>query len=180
MTSTVLVLGVGNLLLGDEGLGPRAIAELERVYRFPPAVRVLDGGTAGLSLLSEVTAVEKLVVLDAVQAGVNPGSVVAMEGKALRAAYRIAMGPHDVGLGELLAAARFHGGPKEIVLFGIEPETTELGWGLSPSVVKALPKLLAEVMRQLDAWGVGGRPRGHTGPEVLAEALRPERFSRRA
>jgi len=178
MSSGVLVLGVGNLLLSDEGLGPRVIAELDRLYRFPPPVRLLDGGTGGLSLLAEVTAVEKLLVVDALRTGADPGSVVSLEGDVLRAAYRKVMGPHDVGVGELLAAARFHGGPTEIVLFGIEPETIELRVGLSATVSNALPKLVAEVMKQLDQWRVSGWLRNDA--VVSAESENRGRSSPRA
>jgi hydrogenase maturation protease len=144
--------------LGDEGLGPQAIHELERAYRFPPAVRFLDGGTAGLSLLSEVTAVEKLLVVDAVQTGAVPGTVVSLDEIALDGSHRSLMGPHEIGVRELLAAARFHGGPKETVLLGIEPEKLELGLGLSPSVAKSLPKLMGAVIERLASWGVKARP----------------------
>lgn len=177
MSAGVLVLGVGNPLLGDEGLGPRVIAELDRLYRFPSEVRLLDGGTGGLSLLAEVTAVEKLLVVDALRTGADPGKVVSLEGDSLRAAYRSVVGPHDIGVGELLAAARFHGGPKEIVLFGIEPETLELRVGLSATMSNALPKLVAEVMKQLDRWGVAGWLR--SDGVASAESRNHGRWSRR-
>jgi hydrogenase maturation protease len=158
MKAEILVLGVGNPLLGDEGLGPQVIHELQGAYRFPPEVRLLDGGTAGLSLLSEVTAVQRLLVVDAVQTGAAPGTIVSLEENALRGARRILIGPHEIGVQELLAAARFHGGPRETVLFGIEPERMELALGLSSSVAKSLPKLMAAVMQRLASWGVEARP----------------------
>jgi len=158
MKAEILVLGVGNPLLGDEGLGPQVIHELQGAYRFPPEVRLLDGGTAGLSLLSEVTAVQRLLVVDAVQTGAAPGTIVLLEENALRGARRILIGPHEIGVQELLAAARFHGGPRETVLFGIEPERMELALGLSSSVAKSLPKLMAAVIQRLASWGVEARP----------------------
>ena len=158
MSARILVLGVGNPLLGDEGLGPQAIHELLGAYSFPPEVRLLDGGTAGLSLLSEITAVDKLLVVDAVQTGAAPGTVVSLDGSALNRARRGLMGPHDIGVQELVTTARLHGGATETVLFGIEPEKLELGLGLSPSVAKSLPKLMGAVIERLASWGVKARP----------------------
>jgi hydrogenase maturation protease len=163
MRTGILVLGVGNPLLGDEGLGLQAIHDLERTYQFPPEVRFLDGGTAGLSLLPEVTAAERLLVVDALETGAVPGTVVSLDESAFSGARRSPMGPHEIGVQELLAAARFHGGPKETVLLGIVPERMELGVGLSSSVAKSLPDLMAAVMDRLASWGVEARPTPRSG-----------------
>jgi hydrogenase maturation protease len=158
MSARILVLGVGNPLLGDEGLGPQTIHELSSAYSFPPDVRLLDGGTAGLSLLSEIAAVEKLLVVDAVQTGAAPGTVVSLDGSALDRDRRGLMGPHDIGVRELVTTARLYGGPTETMLLGIEPETLGLGLGLSAPVAKSLPKLMGAVIEQLASWGVEARP----------------------
>jgi hydrogenase maturation protease len=157
MRASILVLGVGNPLLGDEGVGPCAIDELERGYVLPQDVRILDGGAPGLSLLGEITRADRLVLLDAVQTGARPGTVVTMEGESLFSGPDCRLSPHQIGLGDVIAAARLQGGPQEVVLFGIEPERMELGLGLSSPVAGALPKLVETVIQQLGRWGVAVR-----------------------
>jgi hydrogenase maturation protease len=150
----ILVLGVGNPLLGDEGVGPRAIEELSRRFRFSPEIDLLDGGTAGLSLLPRILEAERLLVLDAIQAGEPPGSLLALDGKGLASGKGAKLSPHQVGLGEVLALTRFRGGPREVVVMGVEPETLNLQIGLSPKVAAALEKLIRAAVEQLALWGV--------------------------
>lgn len=154
MSETIVVLGVGNLLLQDEGVGARAVDELARLYSFPAEVRLIEGGTAGLSLLADITHADRLLVLDAVQTGRQPGTVVRLDGRSIPAAIFGKVSAHQIGLGDILAAARLHGGPSETVVLGVEPERTGLGVELSPSVRRALPKVVDAAIGQLERWGV--------------------------
>jgi len=154
MSASVLVLGIGNLLLEDEGVGPRAIEELSRRYRFSPEVQLLEGGTAGFSLLPRIIEADRLLVLDAIQAGEPPGSLLALDGNSLPAACGKKLSPHQIGLGDVLAVARLYGGPKEIAVLGVEPQSLNLGIGLSSRVAQALEKLIEAVIHQLAGWGV--------------------------
>lgn len=156
MTPAVLVLGLGNPLLGDEGVGPRALWRLSNDYRFPPTVELLDGGTAGLSLAPRVSASTHTIVLDAVRSGKPAGTVVQLNGAELPRRFFSSLSPHQVGFRDILSASRLLEGskPQAIVLIGVEPLRVRLSTELSRPVEKALPDVVAAVISQLEAWGV--------------------------
>lgn len=154
MSARVLVLGVGNPLLGDEGVGVVAIRELADRFRFGEDVRLLDGGTAGLGLTAEIARAGKLLILDAVRAGQPPGTVLRLDERDLPADFRNKISPHEIGLGEVLALHRLEGGVEEAVILGVEPDRIELGVGLSPPVRRALGTLIGKAVDQLSRWGV--------------------------
>ena len=151
----VLVLGLGNILLRDEGLGVRALERLQTVYRLPPRVRALDGGTLGLDLLPYLAGASRLLILDALQVGAEPGSLARLADEAVPAALALKLSIHQVGLSELLAAARFQGTlPDKVTLLGIEPASIEWGLELSPPVSAALDSLIEAAVLELRTWGV--------------------------
>jgi hydrogenase maturation protease len=151
----ILVLGLGNILLRDEGLGVRALERLQAEVDLPSRVRALDGGTMGLDLLPYIAGASRLLILDALRMGGAPGSLVRLEDDEIPAALAIKLSVHQVGLQELLAASRFQGTlPARITLLGIEPETIEWGLDFSPPVSAALDALVDAAVRELRAWGV--------------------------
>jgi hydrogenase maturation protease len=147
-----LVLALGNPLLGDEGVGLRALEALASAADFPPSVELLDGGTAGLSLVPLLNSADRVLVLDAVSAGRPPGTVVRLDGAELRREGREKTSPHQIGLGDILSASRLSGGPEEIVVLGVEPESIRLGVGLSAPVENAIATLVEAALRQLREW----------------------------
>ncbi|HSB71044.1 MAG TPA: HyaD/HybD family hydrogenase maturation endopeptidase [Candidatus Methylomirabilis sp.] len=165
MTERTLVLGLGNVLLRDEGIGVWVAEALRREYAFPETVTVMDGGTLGLDLLPHLDGVERLLLIDAVKLGGAPGDIVRLEGGEVPAALEVKLSPHQVGVQDLLAAARLTDRePPRIVLWGMEPECLEPGMGFSPEVREALPRLEAAVLGELRRWGVPGRPREGAAP----------------
>ena len=150
----VVVLGLGNLLCSDEGLGVRALWQLQESYLLPPEVRLVDGGTLGLELLDDIESTSRLLVLDAALTDHADGSVIRLEGEAVPAFIAMHAGAHDTGLSEVLAMARFRGSaPEEIVVLGMQPATTQLGWGLSPRVSDRLGVLVDAAAAELHHWG---------------------------
>ncbi len=150
-----LVLGVGNILLSDEGVGVHVARLLGERYDFPPEVEILDGGTLGLDLLPYVEAAERLLIVDAVQMDAPPGQVARLEGEEVPAVLSLKYSPHQVGLSDLLAAARLLGrSPAEVVLWGIQPASLEVGLELSPAVAAQVETLLQNVLAELQRWGV--------------------------
>jgi hydrogenase maturation protease len=146
----VLVLGVGNILLRDEGLGVRAVERLVAAHPLPERVCVLDGGTLGLDLLPYLQQNGILMVIDAVQAGRPPGSLIRLEGEAILPALALKLSAHQVGLQELLATGRLLGTlPARIVLWGIEPASLDWGLDLSPPVAARLDELVEAVYREV-------------------------------
>ena len=168
MTPKTLVLGLGNILLHDEGIGVWVAESLQRQFEFPPEVAVLEGGTLGLDLLPRLDGVERLLVIDAVKLGREPGDLARLAGDEVPAALHIKVSPHQVGIQDLLAAARLMGRePPEVVLWGMEPERLDPGTGFSPSVESAIPRLQAAVLDELRGWEVPGRPVNGAGPPPI-------------
>jgi hydrogenase maturation protease len=155
MERQILVLGLGNILLQDEGLGVRAVERLATRYRLPPEVQVMDGGVMGLDLLPYLDGVSHLLITDAVQTGKPPGSLVRLEGDAIPAALLLKMSMHQVGLQELLALAGFQGTlPEQVVLWGLEPDSLEWGLELSAPIAAQIDALVDAAASELHAWGV--------------------------
>ena len=154
MAPNILVLGLGNILLTDEGLGVRAVERLAAAHDLPENVEVLDGGTLGLDLLPRLAGVDALLLVDAVKAGGQPGALVRLEGDAIQAVLAVKMSVHQVGLQELLAVSAFQGTrPPRIVLWGMEPAEIDWGLELSPPVAARLNVLAEAVAQELRAWG---------------------------
>ena len=146
----ILVLGIGNVLLTDEGIGVRALNELGRRYTFPENVELLDGGTAGIELLRHIRKRDYLIIIDAMKWGKEPGTVIRVEGNDVPAAFRTRISPHQLGLSDLLAAAMLTDElPKNLVLFGVEPESLDIGLDLTDAVEASLDKLIGAVLEEL-------------------------------
>jgi hydrogenase maturation protease len=147
-----LVLGLGNLVHSDDGLGVHAIQSLMEHPRVPSDVVLMDGGTQGLSLLPHVSAFQRLLVIDALDVGEKPGTLVRIEGEALRNLPGKAS-VHQLGFADLLVALELLGeSPEEIVLLGVQPLSTEWGTELTPPVAEALNRLPDLVVEQLLLW----------------------------
>jgi hydrogenase maturation protease len=151
----ILVLGVGNLLLSDEGVGIRALEALEKHLQFPPGVELLDGGTSGMELLGYIQGRDALIIIDAVTCNKAPGAIVRMEGDQVPALFRKKISPHQLGLSDLIAAARLTDSlPGKLVLFGIEPMSFGTGLELSGPVAACLEELTELVALELEVLGM--------------------------
>jgi hydrogenase maturation protease len=129
----VLVVGLGNVLLEDDGVGVYAIEELLRRYRLPPGVTVVDGGTSASDLLEEMADREQLIVVDAVALERPPGTLVRMVNEEVPALFRGHLSPHQLGLSDTLAALTLMGrSPHRIAVLGMVPKSLDLRIGLSP------------------------------------------------
>jgi len=151
----VLVLGVGNLLLGDEGAGCRVVEELHRHYMIPEGLEVIDGGTMGMDLLSYLEGRSHLIVIDAVNTGTGkPGHTVRLELEDPPSFFRTMVSPHQLGLSEVLGvAAMTDSMPPSIIVIGIEPASLETSIDLSPEVEARIPEMLEMVRNELDILG---------------------------
>jgi hydrogenase maturation protease len=139
----LLVLGLGNLLCGDDGLGAVAVHLLLRRYRAPEGVFVLDGGTLGLSLLPYLEDAREAILVDAIRDDGPPGTFVRLEGQHVAPALASRLSVHQVGVADLLDGARWRGCcPSRLILLGLVPQTLELGFARSPAVEAALPGLV--------------------------------------
>jgi hydrogenase maturation protease len=148
----VLVLGLGNPLLGDEGIGVRVVEELKGL-ELPDGVAVVEGGTAGLGLIGLMEGYQRVIIVDAADMGHSPGRVVRFT--PLEAQLKTAEAPlslHQIGLGEALALAEaLEMAPAELVIIGIQPSRLEMGAGLSPEVERAIPQIIKIILDELEA-----------------------------
>ena len=172
-TETILVLGIGNLLWADEGFGVRAVEAFARRYLCEERVTIMDGGTQGLYLLPHVQEASRLVVFDAIDYGLEPGTMKVIKDDEVPA-YMGAkqMSLHQTGFQDVLAAAKLTGQcPDSLVLIGVQPvELKDYGGSLREAVRVQLDPAVEIAAGWLRRWGVGIRPRDAAGGADLNSA----------
>lgn len=160
----VLLLGIGNVLLQDEGIGVRVLEELQRRYHIPVGVTVLDGGTAGMALIEDILDKDQLIILDAVKSEQAPGTVMRLEGDAVPAFFQTHITPHQLGLADILATLAVAGRkPESIVLIGVVPESVELSLELSDRLQGQMETLLDMILAELGSLGFHLLPKAVSG-----------------
>lgn len=157
----VTVFGLGNILMGDDGLGSYVIKVLESRYTFPPDVQVLDAGTPGLELSTILEDSGALIIVDTVRADGDAGTVKTYRREEILKhppAQRIT--PHDPGLKETLLVLELQGEtPPEVYVVGVVPGNVEYGVGLTDSVREAVPGAITRIVEELDRLGHTATPR---------------------
>lgn len=153
---SILVLGVGNILLTDEAIGVRVVEALEQRYRLPEYVEVLDGGTAGMELLEAMANRDHLIIADAVVSRKSePGAVICLRDDDVPTLFSNKISPHQLGLSDVLSALRFTGEfPKKLTLIGIIPSSLEPHIGMTQLVEASLDTALQAVLAALRESGV--------------------------
>ena len=157
----VLVLGIGNFLWADEGFGVRAVEALHQAYCFPAGVELMDGGTLGLSLLPYVETSRCVLVFDAIDYGLEPGTLRVLRDAEVPAWGARKLSPHQNGFNDVLALAQLHGcAPAHIVAIGVQPQTLDdFGGSLTAPVRMRLQDAVQLATEQIAAWGYAGTPR---------------------
>ena len=161
MPATCVVLGLGNTLHTDDGVGPQALERLRNDARVPADVALIEGGTLGLELLNYIWDCSYLLVLDAVDVGQPPGTLIRMSSQEVQTLPGQGS-VHQLGVADLLVALRVLASrTPEVVLLGVQPASTEWGTELSPAVAAVLPALADAAVAEL-----ASRP--HTQAEITA------------
>ncbi len=143
-----LILGIGNILLRDEGVGVRVIEAMHGLP-LPEGVEILDGGTSGADLVDAVAGRRKVIVVDAVKADAEPGTVLRFSDKDLIARTEGTFSLHEFGLLETLqAAAHLDCAPREVVIYGVQPADISSGLELSPQIAAIVPALVQRVLEE--------------------------------
>ena len=157
----VLILGVGNILLSDEGAGVRTLELLQQRYTFPAQVELLDGGTSGLELLPALDHRTHVYILDVVQQKeLPPGQTTVVDLARSPGYFRQKISPHQLGLSEVLAVAEMSGTlPPRITLLGIRPLSLETGLDLTQTVQDGLEKMIEFLAGDLSELGLPPIPR---------------------
>lgn len=161
MTPDIRILGLGNVLMGDDGLGPYAIEVLKAGYEFPEHVSVIDVGTPGLDLTPFLSGADEIILVDTVKSDGAPGELrLYRREQILRYAPMPRLSPHDPGIKEALISLDLAGqAPKEVFIVGVIPGSAKMGPGLTDPVRRAVPGVLAEVFRELIRHGITPTPR---------------------
>ncbi len=153
--STIVLLGVGNILLTDEGLGIHVVNELRRNYTFTPAITIIDGGTMGMELLSYMRGMKKLLLVDAISGEGKPGTIYEFVHDELEDYFTEHISVHEVGMQDILRIRAIQEDPLEdAVVVGVEPETLDVGFEPSSVVQQSLPEVKERVLSVLKSWGV--------------------------
>lgn len=156
----LLILGLGNLLCEDDGAGTAAVEALLRGWEPPPGVRILDGGTLGLTLLPLLQDADRVIIVDAIAADAPAGSLVRLEGSEVSLAAANRLSVHQVGVSDLLGGVSLLGQtPSVVVLHGVVPQSMELSVELTPAVAAAIPALVERVAAEAAALGFPLRAR---------------------
>lgn len=149
-----VVLGVGNTIRADEGVGVRVVEALEREYALPEGVVAIDGGTSSMEMLEDLSDLDFLVVVDAIADRKPPGTLIKLAGDEVPVFFRRNLSPHGIGLSDVLAALEFMGkAPQETVVLGVQPISLELSTELTPEIAALVPTLVAQVVEELSMRG---------------------------
>ncbi|SDL91470.1 HyaD/HybD family hydrogenase maturation endopeptidase [Bacillus sp. OK048] len=154
MTKKITILGIGNTLFSDEGVGIHLLPLLEEALKNYEDIEIIEGLTDGMRLLGPVEDAENLIIIDAINAGgVDPGTIITLVGDEIPAYFGIKMSVHQLGFQEVLMAAKMRERyPKQIVMFGMQPSSLELGIELTETNKKKLGELRDVVINQVNAW----------------------------
>ncbi len=149
------IIGVGNILMQDEGTGPKVAEILKNNYTFNPEVEIIDGGTLGLELLPYLEKYRKMILIDVVDFHKEPGFMKVLRGEDIPPYLKSKLSAHHVGVQDLIEVARLMGTmPEELVLVGIQPLSIDIGLDLTPTIAGKLNLLIEEVLKILENWGI--------------------------
>lgn len=150
----ILVLGVGNILFTDEGVGVRTVEHLERQYEFSENVTLMDGGTLGMRLMDPIMEHDMLIVIDAVRAGDEPGSIYRLTGEDLRKSIAFRNSMHQTDLVDTLIFCEMAGKRPDAVVIGIEPfDMDTMATEVSGDTAERMPRLAEVVLKEVSEHG---------------------------
>jgi len=155
----ILVLGLGNPIMGDDGVGIVALEAFRERYGEPAGVELMDGGTWGMNLLPWIESAGKLLLVDAIRAGLEAGADVRLEGPDLPRVLGQKLSAHQVDIVDVLTLAQVRGTlPADTVALGVEPLVVEMRRDMTPAVRDGAARLPDRIAAQLQAWGVTVEP----------------------
>ena len=151
----ISVLGLGNILLTDEGVGVHAVNAIKEKYTFSPEIELIDGGTMGLDLLPIFQTQDKILIIDAVDFRKEPGHVGTLEGSKIPSVLNSKLSVHHIGLSDLLFAAKLtRTTPPEIFLVGIQPKSFDVSLEMTDEIRTRLDDIIELALQKLREWDV--------------------------
>jgi hydrogenase maturation protease len=152
--AATIVIGLGNPLMTDDGVGLAALERLETDWQFDPPIEFVDGGTWGLNLLPAIESAGRVLLLDAIDLNMPPGTLVTLERAELPRLLQLKVSPHQIAVSEVLALAELRGSlPADTVAIGLQPDRVELGTELSAVCAHALYRMVGAALTRLQDWG---------------------------
>ena len=151
----VTVLGIGNILLSDEGVGVHVVDLLREQYAFSPAIDLVDGGTMGLDLLPLFQTRDKILIIDAVDFGKAAGHVGVLNGNNIPSVLNSKLSVHHIGLSDVLFAAKLmREAPPDVCLVGVQPKYLDVGLDMTDEVRAQLNTIIDHVLKKLKDWNI--------------------------
>ncbi len=180
--SEVTVLGVGNVILKDEGFGVRVVEYLDSRYEFPETVQLVDGGTLGIELTQYLTGTKRLLVIDSINGGKEPGTTFCFRNDEVTAHFQDKLSAHEVGIQDVLALLTVTGRKiPAVTVIGAQPYSVEAGVELTENMQELLPQMAEQALAILKEWGIlptAKETEHHPDLHTVAEESVKEVFSR--
>lgn len=159
MEKRILILGIGNILLSDEGFGPTAVEYLQDNYAWPGNVTLVDGATRGLMLMAELLECDFAIIIDIALLGGEPGTFYLLEGEEIGKSFRHNASMHQTGIGDILMSCELAGHRPEAVIFAMEPFdcATPQPW-LTQEATKKLPEFCEKLVAEIEKFAIEAKP----------------------
>jgi hydrogenase maturation protease len=158
-TPEITILGIGNLLMGDEGVGIHAMNTLQESYTFSPNINFVDGGTIGIDLIPYFEECKKMIIIDAVDSQEDPGFIVTLANEEIHYRFNTKLSLHHAGLSDVLSIIKLQEiDAPDLILFGIQPKTVEMGIELSDVVSGRMNQIISMMVKKLEEWKIECKP----------------------
>ena len=155
----ITVLGIGNILMQDEGFGVRVVEEFTQRYSFPENVQVLDGGTLGMELLRFISGSKRLLIIDAVDGGGSPGDFYQFSHQEVKAYFKQKVSLHELGIQDVLSALEILEQPiQDVMIVGVQPAVIDVGLELTDVIKPRVEKAITQTICILNDWGINCLP----------------------
>lgn len=154
-TKEITVLGIGNIILSDEGFGVRVVEHIKKSFQFPENVQLIDGGTLGVELTQFITGTQKLLIIDSIDGGKQAGTLYKLTGDKIRTHFSEKISAHEVGIQDVLTMLELTNKMiPEVVVIGAQPFSLEAGVNLTPEMQKLIPQVSDMAIDILRSWRI--------------------------
>ena len=149
----ITILGIGNIILSDEGFGVRVVEYLQKNFDFPDNVALIDGGTLGIELTQFITGTKKLLIIDSIDGDKAPGTIFHLVGEEIKKHFSEKISAHEIGIQDVLTMLELTGKTiPEVVVIGAQPFSLEAGVELTPQMQKLMPVIAEKALEILKSW----------------------------
>ena len=151
----ITILGIGNIILSDEGFGVRVVEYLQENYKFPDNIALIDGGTLGVELTQFITGTKKLLIIDSIDGNKPSGTLFHFEGDEIKSHFSEKISAHEIGIQDVLTTLELTGKAiPEVVVIGAQPYSLEAGVELTPQMKTLIPTIADRALNILKNWDI--------------------------